>query len=303
VEVIKEVPVDRGVQVKEVIKEVPVEKIVVKEVPVERIVEKIVEVPVERVVEKIIEVPKEVVREVVVEKEVFVEKPVVVEKEIIKEVVVEKEVFVERSVPPLQQLQPLQENLGIAVERKLADKSKDNSRRKKKKSSGKEEAPGAQPADSDDAIDHLIATALSTDPLSLTSGHARAAGGHKVYDKGSHKLRQDLFRGRFPAWRGGSSSSSIAPDPLWTSSPNLQVPDRPATARATTTNPFATIASASAKQQPSSATDQPPDSLPLPTDDRAATARPAQRNTSQEVQNFLDAVLPEASASAQVSER
>ena len=49
---------------KEVIKEVPVEKIVEKiverrvEVPVEKIVEKIVEVPVEKIVEKIVEVEK-----------------------------------------------------------------------------------------------------------------------------------------------------------------------------------------------------------------------------------------------------
>lgn len=41
--------------IKEVIKEIPVEKIV--EVPVEKIVEKIVEVPVEKIVEKIVEVP------------------------------------------------------------------------------------------------------------------------------------------------------------------------------------------------------------------------------------------------------
>lgn len=49
-----EVPVE-----KEVIKEVPVEKIVEKvvEVPVEKIVEKVVEVPVEKVVEKVVEVP------------------------------------------------------------------------------------------------------------------------------------------------------------------------------------------------------------------------------------------------------
>ena len=60
---------------KEVIKEVPVEKIV--EVPVEKIVEKIVEVPVEKIVEKIVEVEKrvEVPVEKIVEKIVEVEKP------------------------------------------------------------------------------------------------------------------------------------------------------------------------------------------------------------------------------------
>ena len=68
---------------KEVIKEVPVEKIVEKiverrvEVPVEKIVEKIVEVPVEKIVEKIVEVEKriEVPVEKIVEKIIEVEKP------------------------------------------------------------------------------------------------------------------------------------------------------------------------------------------------------------------------------------
>jgi hypothetical protein len=68
---------------KEVIKEVPVEKIVEKiverrvEVPIEKIVEKIVEVPVEKIVEKIVEVEKrvEVPVEKIVEKIVEVEKP------------------------------------------------------------------------------------------------------------------------------------------------------------------------------------------------------------------------------------
>ena len=54
-----------------------VEKEVVKEVPVEKIVEKIVEVPVEKIVEKIVEVEKrvEVPVEKIVEKIVEVEKP------------------------------------------------------------------------------------------------------------------------------------------------------------------------------------------------------------------------------------
>ncbi len=78
-EVVKEVPVTKVVTetvVKEVPKEVVVEKEVIKEVPVEVVVEKEVvrevEVPVERVV------TKEVVREV--------EKPVIVEKEVVREV-------------------------------------------------------------------------------------------------------------------------------------------------------------------------------------------------------------------------
>ena len=82
VEKIVEVPVEKIVE-KEVIKEVPVEveKIVEVEkrveVPVEKIVEKRIEVPVEKVVEKIVEVEKrvEVPVEKIVEKIVEVEKP------------------------------------------------------------------------------------------------------------------------------------------------------------------------------------------------------------------------------------
>lgn len=76
----------KGVEVREVIKEVPVEKIVekvvVKEVPVEKIVEKIVEkkVPVEKVVVK--EVPVEKIVEKVVEKKVAAKKPVLAAKKI-----------------------------------------------------------------------------------------------------------------------------------------------------------------------------------------------------------------------------
>ena len=76
----------KGVEVREVIKEVPVEKIVekvvVKEVPVEKIVEKIVEkkVPVEKVVVK--EVPVEKIVEKVVEKKVASKKPVLAAKKI-----------------------------------------------------------------------------------------------------------------------------------------------------------------------------------------------------------------------------
>jgi hypothetical protein len=78
-----EVPVE---VIKEVVKieyvEVPVEKVVTKEVPIEKIVEVIKEVPVERVVEKVVEVVKEVPVERVVVQEVVKEIPV--------EVVVEK---------------------------------------------------------------------------------------------------------------------------------------------------------------------------------------------------------------------
>ena len=107
-EIVREVPVE-----KEVIREVPVEKVVVKEVPVEviREIEKEVPVihevikevpvpssdasPVEIVKEVPVEVIKEVIREVPVEK--VVEKEVPVIKEVIKEVPIEivKEVPVE----------------------------------------------------------------------------------------------------------------------------------------------------------------------------------------------------------------
>ncbi len=80
-EVIKEVPVEKIVE-KVVVKEVPVEKVVVKEVPVEKIVEKIVEkkVPVEKVVVK--EVPVEKIVEKVIEKKVSSKKPVLAAKKI-----------------------------------------------------------------------------------------------------------------------------------------------------------------------------------------------------------------------------
>jgi hypothetical protein len=80
-EVIKEVPVEKIVE-KVVVKEVPVEKVVVKEVPVEKIVEKVVEkkVPVEKVVVK--EVPVEKIVEKVVEKKVPSKKPVLAAKKI-----------------------------------------------------------------------------------------------------------------------------------------------------------------------------------------------------------------------------
>ena len=80
-EVIKEVPVEKIVE-KVVVKEVPVEKVVVKEVPVEQIVEKVVEkkVPVEKVVVK--EVPVEKIVEKVVEKKVASKKPVLAAKKI-----------------------------------------------------------------------------------------------------------------------------------------------------------------------------------------------------------------------------
>ena len=115
VEVIKEVPVDVIKEVDkivEVIKEVPsppvevikyIDREVIKEIPVEKIVniydnseptiiEKIVEKPVEVIkeVEKIVEKPIEVIKEIekIVEKQIIVEVPVekIIEKEVIKEV-------------------------------------------------------------------------------------------------------------------------------------------------------------------------------------------------------------------------
>ncbi|CAL1135370.1 unnamed protein product, partial [Cladocopium goreaui] len=94
-QIIKYIPIERVVTVE---KRVPFVKEVVRTVPVDRIVEKIVEVPVEGFGEKIVEVIKEVPVEKVVVKEVvkevpverIVEKIVEVEKEVIKEVPVEK---------------------------------------------------------------------------------------------------------------------------------------------------------------------------------------------------------------------
>jgi len=106
---------------KEIIKEVPVEKIVeiIKEVPVIEYIEIIKEVPVEKIVEIIKEIPsepekievikyvdREVIKEVIVEKlinndleipakEIIIEKEIPVE--IIKEVIVEK--IIEKEVP------------------------------------------------------------------------------------------------------------------------------------------------------------------------------------------------------------
>ena len=87
------------VKVVEKIVKVPVE--VIKEVPVEKIVEKEVvkEVPVEKIVEK--EVVKEVPVEKVVEREVRVEVPVEVIKEVPVEKIVEKERIVEVESPEL----------------------------------------------------------------------------------------------------------------------------------------------------------------------------------------------------------
>jgi len=84
-EVIKEVIVEKRVEIpveviKEVVKieyvDVPVEKVVTIEKPIEKLVEVIKEVPVERVVEKIVEVTKEIPVEKVVIKEVVKEVPV-----------------------------------------------------------------------------------------------------------------------------------------------------------------------------------------------------------------------------------
>merc|ERR1712050_412268 len=71
---------------------------------------------------------------------------------------------------------------------------------------------GAAASDGEDAIDALIQAALNTDPLSLNpQGRARIAGGHKVYDKKSHAMRSDLFRGRFSAFGRGSTVAPYDP--------------------------------------------------------------------------------------------
>ena len=90
-EVIKEVPVEKIVE-KVVVKEVPVEKVVVKEVPVEKIVER--KVPVEKIVEKVVE--KKVPVEKVVVKEVPVEK--IVEKVVEKKVASKKPVLAAKKI-------------------------------------------------------------------------------------------------------------------------------------------------------------------------------------------------------------
>ena len=89
IEVVKEVPVDRVVT-QEVVKEVPVERIVTQEVEVEKIVT--TEVPVEKIVTR--EVVKEVPVEKIVTREVVKEVPVerIVTKEVEVEKVVTKEV-------------------------------------------------------------------------------------------------------------------------------------------------------------------------------------------------------------------
>lgn len=151
-----EVPVE---VVKEVVKieyiEVPLEKIVTKEIPIEKIVEVIREVPVERVVEKIVEVIKEVPVEKVVVQEVIKEVPVefVVEKvvkvsddtqinellskiqqlenqpskivEVIKEVPVDKVVFQEKIVEVVKEV-PIEVIKEIIIEKEVggADKLK-----------------------------------------------------------------------------------------------------------------------------------------------------------------------------------
>jgi dGTP triphosphohydrolase len=85
-EVIREVPVERIV---EVIKEIPVEKEIIREVPVEIIKEVIKEVEVVREVKGEVEtIVNEIIREV----------PVEVIKEVIKEVAVEKIIHVENTI-------------------------------------------------------------------------------------------------------------------------------------------------------------------------------------------------------------
>jgi hypothetical protein len=111
-QVVKEVIIEKRVEVPvEVIKEVvrveyvdvPVEKIVTKEVTVEKIVEVIKEVPVERVVEKIVEVIKEVPVEKVVIQEVIKEVPI--EKVVEKIIKVSDDTQVNELLLKIQQLE------------------------------------------------------------------------------------------------------------------------------------------------------------------------------------------------------
>ena len=113
-QVVKEVVVEKRVEVpveviKEVVKveyvEVPVDKIVTKEVTVEKIVEVIKEVPVERVVEKVVEVIKEVPVEKVVVQEVV--KEVAVEKVVEKIIKVSDDTHVNELLSKIQQLENL----------------------------------------------------------------------------------------------------------------------------------------------------------------------------------------------------
>jgi len=95
-EVVREVPVEVPIEIlKEVVREVPVDR----EVPVEVVREVVREVPVDReVVREIVrDVPVEIVKEVPVDREVIREVPVEIVKEVIREVPVDREVI--REVP------------------------------------------------------------------------------------------------------------------------------------------------------------------------------------------------------------
>ena len=91
-EVIKEIPVEKIVNIYDNSEPTIIEKIVEKPVEVIKEVEKIVEKPIEVIkeVEKIVEKPIEVIKEIekIVEKQIIVEVPVekIIEKEVIKEV-------------------------------------------------------------------------------------------------------------------------------------------------------------------------------------------------------------------------
>lgn len=116
-EAIEKTPVETA---KEIIKEIPVERIVIKEIPVEKIIEKIIikEVP--------IEIIKEVVREVPVEKivvkEVIKEVPVI--KEIIKEAPIINQAEIQKQVE--EKLKERQMDNGILGNRKRKEKRENN---------------------------------------------------------------------------------------------------------------------------------------------------------------------------------
>jgi signal transduction histidine kinase/ActR/RegA family two-component response regulator len=83
--------------VKEVVREVPVDREVIREVPVEVVKEVVREVPVDREVIREVPVPVEVIREVEIVREVPVQVPVEIVKEVVREVSVDREVV--REIP------------------------------------------------------------------------------------------------------------------------------------------------------------------------------------------------------------
>ena len=130
-EVIKEVVVEKRVEIpveviKEVVKveyvEVPIEKVVTVEKPVEVLVEVIKEVPVERVVEKVVEVTKEIPVEKVVIQEVIKEVPV--EKVITKTEYVSDDTKTNELLLKIQQLESERQEFSTKLEGKVNEVEK-----------------------------------------------------------------------------------------------------------------------------------------------------------------------------------